>query len=223
MAFGDLTTLADVKAWLSTGQQAFPPTDDALLTRLITAASGLIQTWLKRSIVQQDWFELRDGPGTSQFPHETRFQFGAFPVTAVSLVVVDNVTVPAIPPAAVAPPGMATPTPYTSQSGYLFTPTQLVIRGYPVPRKAACVTMQYTAGFATVPGDIAQACIELVCRKYRERTRIGERSRSLGGQETVSYETVSFSLRDMASDIQLLLSQYRMVAPVSSFLTPATT
>ena len=50
MAFGDLTTLADVKAWLQTGQSAFPVTDDALLTRLITAASQLIQTWLNRQI-----------------------------------------------------------------------------------------------------------------------------------------------------------------------------
>src|ERR1700720_4442578 len=38
VAFGDLTTLADVKAWLQTGQAAFPATDDALLTRLVTAA-----------------------------------------------------------------------------------------------------------------------------------------------------------------------------------------
>ena len=37
MAFGDLTTLGDVKAWLRTGQNAFPDTDDALLARLITA------------------------------------------------------------------------------------------------------------------------------------------------------------------------------------------
>jgi hypothetical protein len=44
MGYGDLTTLADVKAWLQTGQSAFPPTDDALLTRLVTAASQYIQT-----------------------------------------------------------------------------------------------------------------------------------------------------------------------------------
>src|SRR5215475_696282 len=60
MAFGDLTTLADVKAWLQTGQSAFPSTDDALLTRLITAASQLIQTWLNRKIALQDWIEVRD-------------------------------------------------------------------------------------------------------------------------------------------------------------------
>jgi hypothetical protein len=31
MAYGDLTTPADVKAWLQTGQNPFPVTDDALL------------------------------------------------------------------------------------------------------------------------------------------------------------------------------------------------
>src|SRR5712672_1141656 len=63
MAYGDLTTLADVKAWLQTGQNPFPATDDALLQRLISAASEFIQNWLGRQIVSADWLEIRDGPG----------------------------------------------------------------------------------------------------------------------------------------------------------------
>lgn len=54
MAFGDLTTLGAVKAWLQTGQTAFPDTDDALLTRLINAASQFIQRWLNRDIAAAD-------------------------------------------------------------------------------------------------------------------------------------------------------------------------
>ena len=50
MAVDDLTTLADVKAWLQTGTEAFPPTDDALLTRLISAASGFITRRLNRPL-----------------------------------------------------------------------------------------------------------------------------------------------------------------------------
>jgi hypothetical protein len=79
MAFGDLTTLADVKAWLQTGQSAFPVTDDALLTRLITAASQVIQTWLNRQIALQDWTEIRDGAGTALGGCDVRYQLGAFP------------------------------------------------------------------------------------------------------------------------------------------------
>jgi hypothetical protein len=221
MAFGDLTTLADVRAWLQTGPQPYPSTDDALLSRLITAASGLVTTWLNRPIVQRDWQELRDGTGS--YGHDTTFVFGVQPVSAVLLVVVDGFTVPPVPIALPAPPDqlvlVSMPPAFAGAGshadfGYVFTPTALTIRGYSVPRKRACVTLQYTAGFAGVPFDIAQATIELVCRKYRERTRIGERSKSLGGGETTTYETVSFTLRDMASDIQLLLQQYRMVAPV---------
>jgi hypothetical protein len=218
MAFGDLTTLADVKAWLQTGQSTFPVTDDALLTRLITAASQVIQTWLNRQIALQDWTETRDGAGTALGGCDVRYQLGAFPVIAVSLVIVDGLTIPPIPASPLAPPGMAVVSTFATQAGYLFTPTQLVIRGYTVPRKAGCVTLQYTAGYAVTPPDLAQACVELVALRYRERTRIGEVSKSMGGAETVSY-----SQKDMADSIKTLIQQYRIVAPITGFLVPAVT
>ena len=60
------------------------------------------------------------------------------------------------------------------------------MRGYVFTRRAQNVVVTYTAGYDTVPPDIAQACIELVCQRYRERTRIGEVSKALGGGETVT-------------------------------------
>jgi hypothetical protein len=217
-SFGDLTTLADVKAWLQTGQSAFPASDDALLTRLITAASQYIQTWLNRQIALQDWIEVRDGIGSALGPIEARYQFAAFPVSAVSLVVVDGLTIPPIPVSPPAPPGIAVISTFASQAGYLFTPTQLVIRGYAVPRKAGCVTVQYTAGYAVIPPGLTQACIELVALRYRERSRIGEVARAIGGGETVSY-----SQKDMSDAIKTLIQQYRVVTPVAGFLMPAPT
>ena len=89
MAFGDLTTLADVKAWLQTGQAAFPSSDDALLTRLITASSQYIQSWLNRQIASADYLETRDGTGGH------RLQFACFPVTAVLYLTIDGQVVPA--------------------------------------------------------------------------------------------------------------------------------
>jgi hypothetical protein len=216
--FGDLTTLTDVKAWLQTGQNAFPATDDALLTRLITAASQYIQTWLNRQIALQDWIEVRDGIGNALGPIEARYQFAVFPVSAVSLVVVDGLTIPPIPASPPGPPGIAAISAFATQAGYLFSPTQLVIRGYAVPRKAGCVTMQYTAGYAVTPPDLAQACIELVTLRYRERSRIGEVSRAIGGGETVSY-----SQKDMSDSIKTLIQQYRIIAPVAGVLMPAPT
>ncbi len=195
MAFADLTTLADVKAWLQTGQGTFPSTDDALLTRLITAASQFIQTWLDRQIASSDWQEVRDGTGGR------RLAFANFPVTAVLSLSIDGI---AIPPA---------PADGGFDCGYVFTATELALRGYVFTRRAQNVIMTYTAGYATTPPDVAQACIELVCQRYRERTRIGEVSRAVGGSETVT-----FSQQDMSADVRLRLAQYRLVAPVSGFV-----
>ena len=88
MAFGDLTTLADVKTWLQTGQAAFPPTDDALLTGLITSASQYIQTWLNRQISLANYLETRDGTGSQ------RLQFACFAVSAVQPLTIDDCVVP---------------------------------------------------------------------------------------------------------------------------------
>ena len=84
MAFGDLTMLDDVKAWLQTGQSAFPDTDDALLARLITAASRFVESWLGRPIAAADWQEVRDGTGGQ------RLAFANIPVTAVLSLSIDG-------------------------------------------------------------------------------------------------------------------------------------
>jgi hypothetical protein len=194
MAFRDLTTLGDVKAWLQTGQAAFPDTDDVLLARLITAGSQFIQSWLRRQIASADWQEVRDGTGGQSLA------FANFPVTAVLSLSIDGMEIP---------PGAAGG---GFDAGYVFTPTELALRGYLFTRRAQNVVFTYTAGYAATPPDVAQACIELVCQRYRERTRIGEVSRAVGGGETVSYSQL-----DMSADVRLLLSEYRLVAPVSGF------
>jgi hypothetical protein len=194
MAFGDLTALSDVKAWLQTGQDAFPDTDDVLLGRLITAASQFIQSWLNRQIALGDWQETRDGTGGQ------RLAFANIPVVAVLSLSIDGLEIP--------------PSPSTGGfgAGYVFSPTELALRGYVFTRRAQNVIVTYTAGYAVTPPDIAQACIELVSQRYSERSRIGEVSRALSGSETVTY-----SQQDMSDDVKLLLAQYRALAPVSSF------
>jgi len=194
MAFGDLTTLADVKAWLQTGQDVFPGTDDVLLARLITAASGFVQSWLNRQIAPADWQEVRDGTGGQ------RLAFANFPVSAVLSLSIDGLVIPASP----ADGGHG--------AGYVFSPTELALRGYVFTRRAQNVLVTYTAGYPVTPPDIAQAAIELVCQRYRERTRIGEVSRAVAGGETVTY-----SQQDMSDGVKLLLAQYRVLTPVSGF------
>ncbi|MBV9858751.1 MAG: phage gp6-like head-tail connector protein [Alphaproteobacteria bacterium] len=191
MAFGDLTTLADVKAWLQTGANPYPSTDDLLLTRLIGAASGFIQSWLGRQIASGDWFEQRNGAGGRALA------FANVPVTQVLSVTIDGLVIPPVP----IDGGFG--------AGYLFTPTELVLRGYVFTRGVGNIQLIYTAGFALPPPEIAQACIELVAQRYKERSRVGEVSKALGGGETVS-----FSQKDMSDDVKTILQQYRAVAPV---------
>lgn len=196
MASGDLANLADVKAWLQSGGGTFPDTDDALLSRLISAASRFIETWLKRPIALAGWREVRDGTGGRHLV------LANFPVTAVSSLSIDGV---AIPPA-LNDGGWS--------AGYVATPSGIYLRGYVFTRRPQNVIATYTAGYATVPPDVAQACIALVCQRYRERTHIGEVSGAVSGIETISY-----SQRGMSADVKLLLSQYRAVAPVSGFVS----
>ena len=77
------------------------------------------------------------------------------------------------------------------------------------------MSVQYTAGYAVPPADLSQACIELVALRYRERGRIGEVAKAIGGGQTVSY-----SQKDMSDSIKTLIQQYRRVAPIAGSLIP---
>lgn len=181
MAAGDLTTLGNVKAWFS------PPltttSDDALLTRLITAASQFIQSWLNRDIASQAYIETRDGDGGQ------KLMLGNAPITVVASVTIDGRPIPEAPDA--------------RSRGYVFGPTTLYLQGEVFTPGFQNVTVSYTAGFGATPPEVEQACIELVALRYKERDRIGQVSKNLAG------EVVAFSQKDMPADVQTLLGQYR--------------
>lgn len=61
--------------------------------------------------------------------------------------------------------------------------------------------------YGYVPQDIAQAALELAAERFRAAERIGLRSKSIGGQETISYDTSAISAPVLA-----LLQPYKRVA-----------
>lgn len=63
--------------------------------------------------------------------------------------------------------------------------------------------------YSYIPADIEQACTTLVGEHYRYKNRIGEVSKTLGGQETIS-----FSQKDMPDYVKTLLQPYRRVVAV---------
>ena len=181
MATGDLTSLANVKQWLNINNT----NDDALLTRLVTAASQYIQTWLNRQIASQSYTDIKDGNG------KTKIFFNQYPVTAVTNLVIDTVTIP--------------PSPDGIQPGYTFDARMLYLIGYATCIAQQNVSVTYTAGYATTPPEIEQACIELCAFRYRERDRIGQSSVSAAG------ETTAYTITDMPKSVATILSNYKRV------------
>jgi hypothetical protein len=183
MAAGDLTTLANVKAWFS------PPltttADDALLTRLITAASQYIQSWLGRQIASQNYAETRDGAGGR------KLVLANAPVTAVATLSIDGIAIP-----------MASG---PSAAGYVFSATTIYLQSYLFMPGSQNVAVAYTAGYAATPPELEQACIELVALRYKERDRIGQVSKNLSG------ETISFTQKDVPADVETVLEQYKRI------------
>ena len=61
--------------------------------------------------------------------------------------------------------------------------------------------------YGYAPQDIAQAALELAAERFRTADRIGLRSKSMGGQETISYDVSAISAPVLA-----LVQPYRRVA-----------
>jgi uncharacterized phiE125 gp8 family phage protein len=184
MAAGDLTTLANVKAWLNLATD----TADELLRRLITAVSGFIEAEIDRQIASQGYTEIRNGHGGSQMI------FANTPVTAVGSVKVNGLVIPAAAD--------------FSASGYRFTPSALSLNGYCFSRGLGNVDLAYTAGFAATPPELEQACIELVVLRFKERDHIGQDAASMQGQN------ITFSTRDMPHSVKTVLNNWRKVVPL---------
>jgi hypothetical protein len=58
--------------------------------------------------------------------------------------------------------------------------------------------------YGYVPQDIAQAALELAAERFRAAEHIGLRSKSIGGQETIAYDTSALS-----APIQAMLQPYK--------------
>ena len=185
MAAGDLTDLETVKCWLGvTGT-----TTDALICGLITSVSTFIPNYLGRQVLAASYAETYRGNGQSVLLLRN------FPITAVASVAFAGQTI------------TAAADPVALTSGILFDDRALKLIGYRFPLGRP-VVVSYTAGYATVPADIAQATIELAGEAFRRRDRIGLGSKTLGGQETVA-----FSQKDMNDTVRTLLAPYQVLAP----------
>ncbi|MDP3124602.1 MAG: hypothetical protein Q8M84_03115 [Thiobacillus sp.] len=178
-----LTTTAAVKAYKPiTGTEL-----DALIDALVPRASSAIETYLSRKIESTAHVEIRDGNGGRSL------MLSQYPVTAVSAVSVD---------------GQPIPQGSFGVAGWRLANRSLVLEGYSFARGDANVQIEYTAGYATVPPDIEQACIETILLALERRSHIDVSSKSLAG------ETVSFITADLPPSARKALDPHRRVAPL---------
>jgi hypothetical protein len=215
MAAGDLTTLANLEAWLDV---ASGNPDEALLSRLISVASARINGYLQRNIgtLSTSYTETRNGSGTGLMLAKV------WPVTSFTSVTINGATVPKGASGSsgwYAPVwdgvSFPIPEPYVGLSagwtaafgapGWGWGPG--CWNGW-FPVGIQNVVLVYTAGFAAVPTDIEQACIELASQAYQRRgTRLDLKSLTQA-QQTTSYEM------KMLPSVKEMLAPYRRVAPL---------
>jgi uncharacterized phiE125 gp8 family phage protein len=177
----DLCTVADVQAYLGlpSGQDA------ALIQTLVTAASVLIQSYLGYNIASATYTETRSGHGRESLALRNG------PVTAIQSLTVGATTQSA--------------SPGYDQTGYSFDGGRVYLSNGVFSCGIRNISITYTAGYATVPDDLAQACIELVSLRYKLKDKTGFISEGGLGQ------TTSYSQRDMPASVMTALQPYRRV------------
>jgi hypothetical protein len=181
----DLTTIESVKQYLGKTDVA----DDGVLAALITSYSDWVRSFTNRDFTAASYDIWRNGRGgdTLWLPQ--------WPVTGVALLEIEGVAIPAAPA--------------WGAYGYRATDRAITLSGgIKFPLGTNNVRVQFSAGYAEVPDDIAQAVNELVALRYRMRDKLEWTSKSLAG------ETVSLNTRDMPASVATVLKQYANLVPL---------
>ena len=139
-------------------------TDDALLNRLIAAVSDLAEKHCSRRFAVTTYTDAFRPIGQSSI--FLRYA----PIVSFTQLLINGVEI-------------------TTDR---FTRDGRVVALNSGPFGGGPVVATYTAGFDPVPDAVQQAVIETVVLRYKELPRLGEASKSMGG-ETVSYITAALT------------------------------
>ena len=178
----DLTTLLAVKTLIDQTKASVATPNDPLYSALITSASAAFLTYTNRAnILAQSFTETRNGDDS------TSLHVKHAPLISVQSLTVNGQNVPA----------------YTGFGafGYAIDDNLFEIQLAPFhPSNPATfgggsrfhrgfrnVVVSYTAGWNTVPADIAQAVGEMVLWKKAKLPRMDLSTQTLNGMETNSY------------------------------------
>jgi hypothetical protein len=177
-----LATLAQLKEFIGNVPD---PTDDALLSRLLDVSAELIERSCNRVFGATIYSETRDGNGLGFMVFSNR------PVVSVGSLTINGQSIPQ---------SMN----HASGGWVLASSWKIALRGaYRFHEGVQNVSITYTAGYATIPPDLTQACCLLASLAYKERDRMGIDSKTVGG------ETISFTKDDLPPSVMQTINNYR--------------
>ena len=177
----DLTTYANVKEYLGLTDD----NDEDFIGNLITRASDFIAKYCRRVFQDADYTEYYNGVGNrsiclKQYPvnsvaslhDDLDREYGTDHLIATTDYVIDE------------------------DAGIL------TLDGYRFGAGLKNIKVVYNAGYATIPANLEQACIELVSMKYNTKESEGIKSEKIG-----SY-SVSYSEAEIPATIKATLTKY---------------
>lgn len=177
-----LASLSDLKAYLAITHN----NDDALLSRLLLAASKWFESQIGRNVASALYTDTKSGNGSRVMVLDH------YPVSAVSSVTINGTPI-------------TEATTYDA-SGWMLDHGTVKLRGYTFTAGTLNVVISYTAGEPSIPNDIQQAVIEVAADRYKARTRIGEVSKSIAG------ESVSFVSFQVPVSVQTVINTYQRIS-----------
>jgi uncharacterized phiE125 gp8 family phage protein len=178
-----LAALSDLKEYLSRADTN--TTDDALLTRLLISVSGAFESLTGRKFAVATYTDTRNGNGSNRIIPKH------YPVQSITSLTVD---------------GTAITQAVGTGTGWVFAEDSVWLRGYRLSEGYGNVVLTYTAGYPTIPAEVAQAVIELTAMKYRERAHVGNASQS----NTVG--SVSFLPSIIPQAVSVVVDAYRRIS-----------
>lgn len=170
-----LATIDQLKEYLGTLGDEASMKDDDLLTRLVGAASSVIEAYCQRTFTQTTYTtEMYDGNGTDVLTLRN------YPILSVSAVLEGG-------------SAMSTSTdPAGGADVIIYAETGQLVRPYATwftYRRWYSVT--YQAGYATVPPGIVQACVELAAIMLKQKEHVGLLTKTTGVQTSTYLSSLS--------------------------------
>jgi hypothetical protein len=190
---GDLTILANALTWLGQSDD-----ENDVIQRLITAVSSDIQKFLGYQIASANYTRSFNGIGGRKLMLPDR------PITAVSSLTIDDVPVPLSTSA--------------FMDGFLFDDKVIYLRGsYEFCRGVQNIQTTYTAGFASVPGGIEQACLDWVKITYDNLDTLPGITKLKAGDSEIDYGKETGKIGSMTllmpAIVASRLQPYRRMTP----------